>query len=251
MQIKGKTNMKFLRIASLPIAMLVFATTAQSTVITGEALKRTSFVNNADGPDGYWILENAWNDNQGDNAGDTITYQAHLNDDAPTWSLAKGACKDLTRETAITSIHGFSPSTARLIGFDTARMSFDFSKAAVKKIAKDAEFKLFVQIDIRVRGDKRYYRLQSEGYNPAMLGKGKVYPQQWIWHNGQDLLGNLTQNGGVKLGDIESIDYSFVMRKFTPNTNGTGTAFFTVKDPTLIYRVEVPETQETLGLIAY
>lgn len=212
-----------------------FALNANAAVFTGETLQKTDFTGDVDG-DGTWIMDGGWRDNRGDDDGNNIVYDAKVSGEASTWSLAKGFGKDLRTIPQINTAPGYDPSVNKLLGFDTANISFVYNSTALQNLGAGAEFLLKLQIDIKTTDG--IYRLQSETFDPITLAETTITPSTWSWNEG-DYLGDLTANGGVVLDDVVSIDYSFVMREIVPNTNGIGTAYFGVKEPTLPYLVEI------------
>lgn len=228
-----------MKIRSFTLALAILAYSADAVILTGEALQKTDFTGDVSG-DGSWDLGGGWRDNFGTEGGDDIVYDAKTSGEAPTWSLAKGSARDLRTVPEISSAPGYDPATARLLGFDTANMDFTFRHTALTKLGADAEFELKLQIDVKTAGGN--YRLQSQIYDPASLSTpSTVAPSSWSW-NGGSYQGDLTAAGGVALDEITSIDYSFVMRQVVPNINGTGTVYFRVLDPTLIYQVEIDDS---------
>jgi hypothetical protein len=229
------------------VAALVTMTSAD--VYTGNMVLNPYFEDSAGDPD-----YTGWSGWRNNGAAKNMVYDFKT-DGTTGWFSATGATRDLTTDASITADANYDPSTTKLTG-----ISFGNSWAIIPgwnmgNIATNMEGRFYCEAEIfTVGGDQ--YRINSSAYtidDTWMGGAGGGQPMSWStgnWASYGPWDGDAFASGGIALDQIDHIDYKWVMRVNTPNTDGAGTDFFRADNANVQYEVTTIPEPATLGLLA-
>lgn len=226
------------------LCAVLVTTSTFGAIHTGQMVVNPFFTDNKDN----WNTSGQWRPNGAANLVHDFTTAA-----GSGYSTATGATLDLTTEAAITADADYNPSTTLLTDLSLGNVWVLIPNWNTGNIATNLDARFYVEIDISTLSGNEY-RMSSDrltvDQNMQMGGYAQSFTlQNYATYGTYD--GNPFEGGaGIALGDIDTINYKWVMQTITPNTEGAGTVFFQADNATLNYEVTTIPEPGTLGLVA-
>lgn len=205
-----------------------------------------------------WSTGGAWRDNGGNNnlVFDFLTTGSAGGFDAATASIQNGGLRDISSVDSglnYTDDVDFDIDTAMLSSL-TFESPF-IGHAAGENRGANLNANFFVEFDIQTSGGNYRARSQDRLIDDSTSVIGGDFAPVMTWQIGGGFLGDPFADGsGVTLSSITGIEYKWFINTVAPNSDGSGTYFFTVDNAGLRYEVTVvPEPGQSsviMGAIA-
>jgi len=231
-------------IAGMLGLVAAIATTASADIHTGNMVSNPFMTDNYDG----WSPNSPWRNNGG-----SKNQVYDFKTDGPTgWASSFAATRDLTTDADITADPNYDASTTELTDLGFGDVWLLIPTWNTNKIGASLDARFYLQANISTVSGNDYRAISDQVTVDSTFTAGG-YAQSfsinnWATYGSYD--GNPFDGGaGIALDDISSINYQWVMRTITANTDGAGTVFFQADNAILNYEVTTIPEPATLGMI--
>jgi hypothetical protein len=225
------------------LGLFVAATTTFADIHNGQMVQNPFFTVDKSG----WSTGGQWRPNGAANLVHDFTTTASAG-----FSSAVGATRDLTLDAAITADPLYDANTTKLTDLSFGNVWLLIPNWNVGNIGANMDARFYVEVDITTLSGNEYRAASNQVVVDDTMQTGG-YAQAFSinsWATYATFDGNPFDGGdGIALGDIDTVNYKWVMQTITPNADGAGTVFFQADNATLNYEVTTVPEPATLGLV--